>query len=558
MLTRRRVFYTFILIVLIAFGAGFLDFPDSRTIRVGSWEYTVRLHLGLDLQGGTHLVYSADVSDIPASDRDDALEGVRDVIERRVNALGVAEPIIQSQVVGDDYRVIADLAGITDITEAINLIGETPTLDFRERDPSAKGSPPAADRDAIRTRAEEVLARALSGEDFSALANEFTDDPGNVGPDGSTAGGSLGFAARGTYVPEFETVLFDKLSDGEIYPELVETQFGFHIIKRLASKEVVENGETSEQVQGQHILFSTQPQQLALSDFVRTGLSGKQLERAQVSFDPNTGAPEVQLTFNSEGAALFKDITERNVGNLVGIFLDDFPISTPSVNQVITDGNAVITGNFTLKEAKQLAQRLNAGALPVPITLLTQQNVGASLGQVSVQKSMVAGIIGLLAVILFMVLYYRLPGLLAVFALVVYTLITFAIFKLLSVTLTLAGIAGFILSIGIAVDANILIFERLKEELRSGQEIGVAIEEGFRRAWSSIRDSNISSLITTLILIWFGTSLIKGFAITLSIGILVSMFSAITVTRTFMRLVLTRDGKAARWLLGVTGTGDHV
>lgn len=548
---RKRVFLVFIGIILLAVVAGFLDFSGRDTVKLGPLSLNVPLRLGLDLQGGTHLVYSADMSGIQPGDRESALQGVRDVIERRVNSLGVSEPVVQTQTIGGDYRVIADLAGITDITEAINLIGETPTLDFREL--QQQEDAPAIDVEAVRTKAEGVLARALAGEDFSALADEFSEDPGNVTADGQKAGGDLGFAPRGTFVPEFETVLFDTLKDGEVSPDLVETQFGFHIIKRVESREGINtNGEPQTEVHGQHILFSTQSQ--APTTFVHTDLTGKQLTRADVIFDQQTGAPAVQLTFNDEGKTLFAAITERNVGQPVGIFLDGTPISTPVVQQAIPDGIATITGTFTLPEAKELAQRLNAGALPVPVTLVTQQNVGASLGKVSVEKSVIAGVIGLLAVIVFMVVFYRLPGAISVFALLLYTLVTFALFKLLSVTLTMAGVAGFILSIGIAVDANILIFERLKEELRDGQEIRFAIEEGFRRAWTSIRDSNISSLITTMVLMWFGTSLIKGFAITLALGILVSMFSAITVTRTFMRLVLTRDSKVARWLHGVRGS----
>jgi len=246
------------------------------------------------------------------------------------------------------------------------------------------------------------------------------------------------------------------------------------------------------------------------------------------------------LEFDNEGKDLFAEITERNLNKIVGIYLDGSPISLPRVNDKITDGRAIISGSFELEEAKLLAQRLNAGALPVPITLVTQQNIGASLGKVSVQKSLFAGIIGLVLVVLFMIIYYRLPGVIAIIALGIYTLIALAVFKLIPVTLTLAGVGGFILSIGMAVDANILIFERSREELREGKSLSTAVEEGFNRAWLSIRDSNISSLITCVILAWFGTSIVKGFAITLGIGVLLSMFSAITVTRTFMRLIASR------------------
>ncbi|MEK7538161.1 MAG: protein translocase subunit SecD, partial [Patescibacteria group bacterium] len=251
-----------------------------------------------------------------------------------------------------------------------------------------------------------------------------------------------------------------------------------------------------------------------------------------------------------DGTKLFAALTKKNLNKILGIYLDGSPISLPKVQSEITSGTAVITGQFTLDEAKQLAKRLNAGALPVPITLISQQNVGASLGRESIERSLVAGIIGLLLVAVFMVVYYRLPGVLAVVALMIYTLIVLALFKLWPVTLSLAGIAGFILSIGMAVDANILVFERTKEELANGRPLLSAIDEGFRRAWLSIRDSNVSSLITALILIWFGSSLIKGFAVTLSIGILVSMFSALTVTRTFLRLVVSRWMSRHLWLFG--------
>lgn len=295
------------------------------------------------------------------------------------------------------------------------------------------------------------------------------------------------------------------------------------------------------EIRARHILLRTisetdlRPDQQP--EFVNTGLGGQHLRRATVVFDPNTGEPQVSLLFNDDGKQLFAEITKKNLQKPVAIYLDGQPISIPTVQQEITTGEAIISGTFNLVEAKQLAARLTAGALPVPITLISQQNIGASLGQESIERSFVAGLLGLVLVALFMILYYRLPGLLAVIALGIYTLLVLAIFKLWPVTLTLAGIAGFILSIGMAVDANVLIFERMKEELRRGKAPSLAVDQGFRRAWLSIRDSNVSSLITCAILAWFGTSLVQGFAITLAIGILVSMFSAITITRTFLRLI---------------------
>lgn len=268
-----------------------------------------------------------------------------------------------------------------------------------------------------------------------------------------------------------------------------------------------------------------------------TRLTGKNLHRSQVSFNSQTGKPEVTLEFDSEGSKLFEDITRRNVGKTVAIFLDNQIISAPRVNDVIVGGTAVINGNFSIDDAKRLSIALNAGALPVPIKILQQSTVGATLGTSSVDKSIQAGIIGLTIVALFMIVNYGKLGLVSDFALIIYSLIVYAIFRFIPITLTLAGIAGFILSIGMAVDANILIFERIKEEIRWGKEKTLALNLGFDRAFPSIRDSNISSLITCGILYWFGTGIVRGFAITLAIGILISLFSAITVTRILVRYI---------------------
>ncbi|PIZ95315.1 MAG: protein translocase subunit SecD [Candidatus Magasanikbacteria bacterium CG_4_10_14_0_2_um_filter_37_12] len=285
---------------------------------------------------------------------------------------------------------------------------------------------------------------------------------------------------------------------------------------------------------------------------MNTSLSGGQLGRAEVTTDSRTGAIQVALQFDSEGKDLFKDITERNVGKPVAIFLDGTPISIPVVQQAIGDGRAVITGNFDLAEARLLSQRLNAGALPVPIELVSQQSVGATLGAVSLKQSLYAGVVGLILVMIFMILYYRLPGLISVLTLSLYAVLTLAIFKWVGVTLTLAGIAGLILSVGMAVDANVLIFERLKEELREGKSLRTAVEEGFLRAWSSIKDGNVSTLITCALLLFFGSSFVKGFAITLALGVLVSLFTAVTVTRIILRFIVPwfKDNKAAWLFLG--------
>lgn len=283
-----------------------------------------------------------------------------------------------------------------------------------------------------------------------------------------------------------------------------------------------------------------------ISEAIPTGLTGADLKKAEVTFGGGAGnisGPQVAIEFSTEGAKKFADITKRNVGRPLAIFLDDLPISSPVVQQEIIGGNAVITGQFTTDEAKNLAIQLNAGALPVPIEILEERHIGPTLGQESVNKSLVAGVIGLAIVMIYMALYYGTLGLVADGALLIYTLLTLAIFRtglflIPPVTLTLAGVAGFILSVGMAVDANILIFERMKEEIRWGRSKTLAMENGFKRAWTSIKASNISSLMTAAILYYFGTSLVRGFAVTLSIGILVSMFTAIVVTRTILKYVI--------------------
>lgn len=513
-----------------------LKFKSIKEIDLVS--YGLPFNLGLDLLGGTHLVYDADVSQIDPSGRADALSGVRDVIERRVNALGVSEPLVQTNQVGGNSRIIIELAGVYDVNQAIKMIGETPLLEFKEENPTATQLNAQQKQELdkqnkeVEKKANDVLKQISSGADFAKLATQYSEDPGS-----KDAGGLYEGVKKGMFVAEFDDVTFNKLKVGETYSKLVQTQFGYHIIRKEA-----ERGDGADkEVDVRHILFKIKtPADLGIqltAEWKETGLTGQQLKRASVEFDPQSGVPQVGLEFDGEGSKLFADITEKNIGKPVAIFLDGTPISIPRVDQAILSGKAVISGSFSLKDAKVLAQRLNAGALPVPIKLVSQTTVGASLGNESVQKSLQAGVFGLLLVAIFMVLYYRLPGLLAVIALLIYTSISLAVFKFFNVTLTLAGIAGFILSIGMAVDANVLIFERLKEELRAGKDITSAVTEGFHRAWNSIRDSNFSSLITCVILFWFGSSIIKGFALTLAIGILVSMFSAITITRQFLRLI---------------------
>lgn len=552
-------------IIALALAAGLYVYPKPYNDLAQAVSSKVKLpkvpeapwKLGLDLLGGTHLVYETDMANIGQADRNDSLSGVRDVIERRVNAFGVSEPLVQTDTSGNHYRIIVELAGIKDVNQAIKMIGETPTLDFREQDTSsATGSTTLTapvetpemkkyNAEALK-RAQDVLKKALAkGADFAALAKQYSEDPGS-----KDQGGDLGYFAKGAMVKEFEDAAW-KLKVGQITASLVKTDFGYHIIKKTGEK--TENG--IQEISASHILIATQSPQAdaaanASAGWKATALSGKQLKRASVVFDPQTGEPTVQLTWNSEGDKLFSDITGANIGKPLGIFLDGQLISAPNVQNRITGGTAVISGNFSIDEAKTLARRLNAGALPVPITLVSQQTVDATLGSVSLQKSLQAGLIGFLAVVLFMLLIYRLPGFMASIALFVYALLTLAAFKLLGVTMTLAGIAGFILSIGMAVDANVLIFERVKEELRGGRTVGDALSEGFKRAWNSIRDSNFSSLITCAILIWIGTSTVRGFAITLALGILFSMFTAIIVTRSFLRATIGRHVERHLWLIG--------
>ncbi len=435
---KSRLYIAFVGIILLTAAAVYLSVPAGKiNLKPIKINYQpANLKLGLDLQGGTHLVYEGDLKDIPSEAQRDAMASARDVIERRVNAFGVSEPLVQ---VSGANRIIVELPGVKDINQAIALIGQTPFLEFREENPNPTST---------------------------------VDASGQVTLDASSA-------------------------------------------------------------------------------FKPTGLSGKQFKRATLEFDQRTGVPQISLQFDAEGTKLFADITSRNIGKRVAIFLDGQILSAPTVQSAITDGKAVINGQFTVAEAKELVTRLNSGALPVPIKLISQQNVGASLGIQSVQKSVAAGLIGFAIVALFMIIYYRLPGVLAVLALTIYTFLSLAIFKLFGITLTLAGIAGFILSIGMAVDANILIFERMKEELRKGKTLQQAVEDGFNRAWLSVRDSNTSSLITTFILAYFGSSIIRGFAITLALGIIVSMFTAITVTRTFLRLLVGHNLLVNHRLYGV-------
>jgi protein-export membrane protein SecD len=424
---------------------------------------------GLDIRGGTELVYEADTSKIALADIRQTMEALRDVIERRVNLFGVSEPVVQTEQANSlsgtpSQRLIVALPGVTDIGQAVQLIGQTPLLEFKTERPD--------------------------GAEKTAIAESYTKAQAALKQEGLTE------AMKQAII----------LSD----PLLQEDP-----------------------------------------NFVPTALNGSKLAKAALIFDSRTNEPKVLLTFTDEGRRMFADITKANVGKPVAIYLDGSAISTPTVREAILDGNAEISGDFNVKDAQALVGRLNSGALPVAISLLSTQTVGASLGEKALTSGVKAGVVGVLIVAFFLIFWYRIPGLVATVALSIYIALMLAIFKLIPVTLTGAGIAGFILSIGMAVDANILIFERMKEEMKKGKDIADAMHDGFTRAWLSIRDSNISSIISAVILFWFGTSLVKGFALTLGIGVLISMFSAITVTRTLLYAFGTHgNGKVKRFFFG--------
>lgn len=379
-----------------------------------------RTRLGLDLKGGSHLVFEADTRSVKPEDLADALSSSRDIIEKRVNLFGVSEPTVATSKSGNVHRITVDLPGISNVAEAVALIGRTAQLNFKEQDTKVA-----------------------------------TTTPG----------------------------------------------------------------------------------------FVDTALTGKHVKKASVTFNQENGQPQVALSFSTEGAKLFGEVTKRNVGKPVAIVVDNLLISAPVVQQEIVDGNAVITGSFTTDEAKKLAITINSGALPLTVKLVEQKNIGPTLGAEEVRKSTIAGAVGLAAVLLFMILYYGKLGMIAALALIIYGLISFAILRIIPVVMTLSGIAGFILSIGMAVDSNILIFERIKEELRKGKSFEIASRLGFGRAIDAIKDANITTLTVAFILFnplnWeflpqFG--MVRGFALTLAIGVATSLFTGVVITKRLINI----------------------
>lgn len=501
------------------------------------------VNLGLDLQGGLHLEYKLDLSNVSDEKKSEAKDAVQAAAERKVNAYGVGEPIVWLSERGSETYLMVEIPGVKNIEDVKNVIQKAPLLEFKEKKTeeelakeqeeinTAMGESLALANNETQQKAQAALDRIKNGEDFVALAKEFSQTP-----DVATGEeGIIDFIKKADLPTEFSDVLFSAdLGDGAMHQNLVEDKSGWYIVKKLEMR-----GEGEDQEVKAHII-PFMKMIIPPDPYKATGLTGEFLERADVSIDSGMGGgisePRVLLQFNGEGKDLFAEITKRNLGNPVAISLDNQIISAPTVQAEITDGRAEITGSFTIAEAKELARQLNEGSLPVPFELVSQQSVEATLGAEALAKSLKAGLYGFLLTAIFMILYYRLYGLIAALALCVYTGTLVTIFKLssytpLSITLTLAGIAGIILSIGMAVDANVLIFERIREELRLGKPLRRAVAEGFNRAWPSIRDGNVSTIITSVILMIMGTSFVKGFAFILVLGILVSMFTAIILVR---------------------------
>ncbi len=478
---RERNYALLVVIIFLALVAGWIDVPDNPGIHLGSFNIDTKVRFGLDIQGGLQVLLQA--VGIPCElVQSEAMDSTKAVVESRINALGVAEPLIQRQ---GQCRIVVQLPGISNPDDAIRTFGSTALLEFVDT-----GDQSLQEGTAIQT----------TGPSTVVVPGQSSQTP--VAPTPTVA------------------------------PTLVPT--------------------ATTGVTATNPITATTP----LSPTYRTVMTGSYLRTASVAFNQTTNQPYIQFTLTDDGAKIFAEYTAKNVGKFLTITLDKTVISSPRINSAIPGGSGIIEGKFTRDEANRLVLQLKYGALPVPLQVIQSNAIGPTLGRDSVNKSIVAGEIGLIIVVLFMLLYYRLPGFLADLALIIYALIVLAIYKL-GITLTLPGIAGFILSVGLAVDANILIFERMKEELRAGRPLPLAIEAGFNRAWPSIRDSNSSTLITCAILFYFGltfgASIVAGFALTLAIGVLVSLFTAITVSRTFLRLSIDMGVASNLWWYGVSG-----
>ena len=557
----KNFYYKLSFIIILAFFAGVFAFGEFLNL---PHFFTKPFKFGLDLKGGSRLIYEADMKPIPSKERDLALDGVRDVVERRINIFGVSEARVMTNKIGDSYRLVIELPGVKDLKQALEWIGKTPFLEFKEQNPvpeltSEQEKEMSDFNKEAEEKAESILEKVKEEENFEVLAKEYSEDLGS-----KERGGDLDWFKRGVMIPEFEKVVFDELKQGEVSHDLVKTIFGFHIIKKTDEREAEEEKE----VKASHILIKTKSK----TDFIDfenwqpwkdTGLDGSKLKTARVEFDSISNEPTVALEFREEGIKLWGEITGRNIKKPLAIFLDGKSIVdtnedgkidgndvyAPIVQGKISSGRAVISGNMTIDEAKVLAKRLQNGALPVNIgEPIYQKTIGPTLGNISFQNSLKAIIIGLLAICVFMIFYYRVPGFLASASLLIYLSILLSLFKLIPVTLTLAGIGGVVLSIGMAVDANVLIFERLKEELKNNRPFPIALEEAFNRAWSAIRDGNFTTLLVAFIMFMLGTSFVKGFALTLSLGILISMFSAIFITKTFLQLFENTRFEKIKWL----------
>ena len=517
------------------------------------------LKLGLDLQGGSHLVYQSDLKNengesIPPDKTQ--MQALIKTIERRVNSSGLGEPIIQ--LLGDD-RLLIQLPGITDPERAKNLIGETARLEFKHRYTDASDPVDTVINEGVLTSYVGLYPTSTSEAD--AKNNSTDKKDGEPDPVAPPLGVFVKFSENSYSVFKqlHENIVQSLESPG--YDRLQVEVSGNDDVRRfeLLGTFITETSEESEFVfmipsnyyksveeaknaLGESPKFELLSILLGQRDEV-IGLTGENLERAYPGQHQQTNKPIINIEFNEDGTRKFAELTTEIAGtnDRIAIFLDQDELISPVVNQPILGGAAFIDGpTFTIDRVNDLALMLESGRLPVPIKLLQERDVDAVLGADSLSKSYYAAGVGLLLVVVFMILYYRIPGLFASIALFFYCLLVIAVFKLLSVTLTLSGIAAAILSVGMAVDANILIFERLKEELRLGRTLSMAVNMGFSKAWPAIRDSNISTLITCLILFWFadqlGATIVKGFAVTLSIGVIISMISALLITQTILKV----------------------
>jgi len=539
------------------------------------------LSLGLDLQGGSHLIYQALNPETESSEgiTSDQMESLSKTIERRINSSGLGEPIIQ--IFGED-RLLIQLPGIKDPGRAKALIGETARLEFKHRTTDVVPKPITSilPEDVIAITADGFsVDKTLQSEDtleagdedttntvtyFESVVFEFTEVGASKfyeidldlkrSVDKSIAAAQesstpLAPARLGVNIEGIEPLRFD--TNGLQIVRLEGENRNKFVIALPASGSEGTSVLTIEEAAakiGQSPTVTFELSEGHIDEDI--GLSGDDLESAYPSQHQSSGVPIVNIEFNERGSKEFGRLTtdiyakqqSTGVRDQIAIILDGKELIAPVVNSPITQGTAIIQGpDFTIERVKDLALLLESGRLPVPIQLIQERDVDAMLGADSLRKSVVAGITGLCLVLLFMILYYRLPGLMASFSLLIYAVIVLAIFKLIPVTLTLSGVAAAILSVGMAVDANILIFERMKDELRSGRTMLSSVNIGFNRAWPAIRDGNVSTLITCAILYWFsdqlGATIVQGFAITLAIGVMISMFTAITITRTFMRVV---------------------